>query len=45
MHFDVNSPNIVYEFGGADIKAECDIKDLGVLLVIIFRIHFIATNQ
>ena len=32
MHFGVSDPNTVYKFGDADIKSECDIKDLGVLV-------------
>ena len=32
MHFGVNNPNTVYKFGDADIKSECDIKDIGVFV-------------
>ena len=32
MHFAVNNPNTVYKFGDANIKAECDIKDIGVFV-------------
>ena len=32
MHFGVNNPNTVNKCGDADIKSECDIKDLGVFV-------------